>query len=298
MFGVWGNRTNGELFSGRNLDWEKDTGIAQFKCVTVYHPTDTGYPHATFGFMGMWGALAGMSSQGLSVHEANLEENEITFDGFPWVLRLRYVMENAKNLQEGIKVWKSTKNTVGFNHMITSASDAKTGGPAAVAMETMYDYTAFFNDNDPREANATYKGEQIGFPLSEVVWRTNHGYDPTIRQHYEWSQSPSSWSMQRYMMAHDGFKWYDEAKVNIGFEQAINMTSILGDKGHHQFTCTDNTDGSNVLSVAFQPGAQVAWAAWENGHLDSWRPAACNTYVEIDLKPVFAQTGKSNLENL
>ena len=49
----------------------------------------------TFGYLGVWGALAGMSANGLTVHEANLEENEITFDGFPWLLRLRYIMENA-----------------------------------------------------------------------------------------------------------------------------------------------------------------------------------------------------------
>ncbi len=49
----------------------------------------------TFGYIGVWGALAGMSANGITVHEANLEENEITFDGFAWLLRLRYIMENA-----------------------------------------------------------------------------------------------------------------------------------------------------------------------------------------------------------
>ena len=38
---------------------------------------------------------------GLTVHEANLEENEISFGGFPWTLRLRYIMEYASDLQEG-----------------------------------------------------------------------------------------------------------------------------------------------------------------------------------------------------
>ncbi len=38
-FGAWGGRTQGgDLFSGRNLDYSKDTGINQFKLVTVYHP--------------------------------------------------------------------------------------------------------------------------------------------------------------------------------------------------------------------------------------------------------------------
>ena len=38
-----------------------------------------------------------MSAEGITVHEANLEEDEETFLGFPWLLRLRYIMENAHN---------------------------------------------------------------------------------------------------------------------------------------------------------------------------------------------------------
>ena len=59
-------------------------------------------------------------------------------------------------------------------------------------------------------------GQHIGFPLKEAVWRTNHGYDPVIREHYEWSQSPSTWSMQRYMFIHDAFVYYDSVKAKIG----------------------------------------------------------------------------------
>lgn len=58
--------------------------------------------YTTFGFAGLTGALAGMSAKGLTVHEANLEESVESFVGFPWVLRLRYVMENANSLAD---VW-------------------------------------------------------------------------------------------------------------------------------------------------------------------------------------------------
>ena len=34
------------------------------------------------------------------MHEAGDDSKAETFDGFPWVLRLRYVMENAANLTE------------------------------------------------------------------------------------------------------------------------------------------------------------------------------------------------------
>jgi hypothetical protein len=126
--------------------------------------------------------------------------------------------------------------------------------------ETMFDYTAYFLDNDPREKNATYvdskSGQvtQIGFPMKEAVYRTNHGYDPKIRAHYEWSQSPTSWSMRRwvfgeislifgrYMMFFDGFNYYQEAGIPLGELEAINMTSIVADKGSdHPYICEDNT---------------------------------------------------------
>ena len=63
--------------------------------------------------------------------------------------------------QEAIALWEATNNTVGFNHMVASAPDAasylasKSVGPGvAVAMETMYDYTAYFTDNDSRSDGA------------------------------------------------------------------------------------------------------------------------------------------------
>ena len=41
-------------------------------------------------------------------------------------------------------------------------------------------------------------------------------YDPVIRAHYEWSQSPSSWSMQRYMFIHDALTSYQAENKKIG----------------------------------------------------------------------------------
>lgn len=58
--------------------------------VLVTVPNDGGHPSASLGFVGMYGPLAGMSSQGLTVHEANLEVDKNSLNGFPWALRLRY----------------------------------------------------------------------------------------------------------------------------------------------------------------------------------------------------------------
>jgi len=43
--------------------------------------------------LGMWGALAGMSANGLTVHEANLEEKQIGFSGtlLSHIQPLRYI---------------------------------------------------------------------------------------------------------------------------------------------------------------------------------------------------------------
>ena len=81
--------------------------------------------------------LTGMSSQGLTVHEANLESNDISFFGFPWLLRLRYIMSYAKNLQEGVDLWMNTNSTVGFNHGIGSGKfkfKFKFNSPACITL--------------------------------------------------------------------------------------------------------------------------------------------------------------------
>lgn len=156
MFAVWGSRTlNGDLYSARNLDWNKDTGVNKYKLVVVTVPDDGAMPSVSVGFAGLYGTLAGMSAAGLTVHEANLEEDKISFLGFPWVLRLRYIMEFANDISTARQLWSATNNTVGFNHMVASAPDArlyqrKKPRTVALAMETMYQYTAYFGDNDTR----------------------------------------------------------------------------------------------------------------------------------------------------
>jgi len=289
-----------QLFSARNLDWTKDSGINKYKLITVIIPPSDGpngqarAPHAAFAYSGLWGALAGLSAKGITVHEANLEENEITFSGFPWILRLRYIMENAININTAQNLWNSTNNTVGYNHMITSAWDNANGNPHPVtALETMLNYTAMFADNDPREQQATYvysngTVSQIGYPLPNALWRTNHGYDPIIRDHYTWNQSPTSWTQERYMFAYNTFMYYEQNNMLMNVNQALNLTAILGDKGQTSpFQCPNTTDGSNVLSVMFMPGDQVAYAAWEDNSGANWRPACCNTYIKIDFTKWF-----------
>lgn len=63
---------------------EKNTGIAASKLVAVYDIAGTQGPYATFGFASGFGALAGMSRNGVTVAEMNLDNALTTFDG-PYV---------------------------------------------------------------------------------------------------------------------------------------------------------------------------------------------------------------------
>jgi len=298
MFGVWGSRTaGGDLYSARNLDWVANLGLDQFKIVQVWHP-DGAYEHSAVGYVCVWGALTGMSAKGISVHEANLESDMDSFRGFPWLLRLRYIMENAASIDETWTLWENTNNTVGFNHMVASANDAANSPHGALALETMAGYTAYFLDNDPREASATVFDEQknknvrIGFPTTEALWRTNHGYDPMIREHYQWSKTghAAQWSEERYMFAAAFFERHQKEGILINHDSAINITAILGDKGPTAYHCQDSAVGSNIISVTFHPGAQEFWASWEDKSGSAWRPAACNNYVHFELSNWFSQS--------
>jgi predicted choloylglycine hydrolase len=171
MLGVWGSRTrNSSVFTGRNLDWNANTGINKFKLVTVYNFNHSAHSHATIGYAGLAGALTGLSTKGVSVHEANLEEEEITFRGFPWLLRLRYIMENAATVAEAVALWNATNNTAGFNHGIGAPADG------FVVLETRAHYSAVFKDDDPREMGNASSSFFVGHPMKDALWRTNHGY--------------------------------------------------------------------------------------------------------------------------
>lgn len=220
MFGVWGSRTDGgKLFTGRNLDWLKDSGISKNKVIAVYHAAGEN-TYATIGWAGLWGAITGISSKGITVHEANLESDDITFKGYPWVTRLREVMASTENIAEALAFWNSTGNTVGFNHGIGSAADNQ-----AVCLETMKGNTAVFGANDPREREPDIvNGVNIAQAREEAVYRTNHGYDDYTQEHY--IEGNPSYSITRYLLFPQMFDDYQAANKKITYIEAINITYV------------------------------------------------------------------------
>jgi len=284
------------VLSGRNLDWNHDTGINRYKLITVFHPPEVGrHAHATFGFGGLIGALAGMSAAGLTTHEANLESNRDSFRGFPWLLRLRYVLERAADLESAKAVWLATNNTVGFNHMVASAKDG-----AALVIETNAITSAFFSDNDPREKAAAFPGPGgrtiRGDPMAEALYRTNHGFAASIISHYMWNATNAYVdSDHRYHLIAERLRAYEQSGQKANVTTAVHLTSLAAQKGPDYDVCTapfGPDHGSNVLSVATDPTSLIAYAAWEDGNgfgtaPGNWRPAGCNAYLEIDLRQWF-----------
>lgn len=66
------------------------------------------------------------------------------------------------------------------------------------------------------------------------------------------------------------------------------MTAILGDKGtEHFYTCQNNNQGENIISVVYMPKEFKMWAAFEYGTKQTFKSACCGVYVEIDLKRWF-----------
>jgi hypothetical protein len=205
------------------------------------------------------------------------------------MLRLRYVMEHAWDLNSALSIWNATNNTVGFNHGIGSAADAR-----FVVMETNADATALFHDMDPREAAATYSPPnggapvQIGFPLPNAVWRTNNPYDPNMRANFLWSQSPNSNSQQRYEIIHNSIVDVQSRGGEARPLDMVNITAVVGQKGDNYFVCGPPPhSGSNVLSVAFDPLSQVLYSAWEARSGPAWIPAACGTFVVLNMTQWF-----------
>jgi len=318
-YGVWGSRTQDSLlYSSRNLDYASDTGINAHKLIQVFNIDDPKYGgvppggvYASIGFAFGPGALAGMSEVGITTSEMNLDNSVVTFSGVPFPLRLRYVLEEATNLESAMTVWNATNNTNSFNFLIGSAPDAlkykASPSPAingAFALETIMDFTAQFPANSSIERAATFycKGNacqswtnqtgevHIGSPLPEAVWRTNHGFNPRVMA----TQEPLfNNTVFRYNIMHDLFENLAAEGTLIDDHVAIGIVATLGTKGVDYFTCDqDFGHADNIMSIAYAPGPRTPnapssaghmYIAWESGGGSSWRPAACSPYMMFDL---------------
>mmetsp|Transcript_38697 Transcript_38697/g.62913 ORF Transcript_38697/g.62913 Transcript_38697/m.62913 type:complete len:540 (+) Transcript_38697:82-1701(+) len=309
FFAAWGSVTeHGRLLSSRNLDITSDTGISKHKILTVYRLSGQ-HAYATMGFAGYFGALGGMSEAGITVSEANLDNGNVSFDGIPWPLRLRELLGQATTLQEARKMWASRPNSAAFNFLVGSAKDAP-HGPAAVALETMAGFNGEFVGDSDIERKATFscvngtitdgrkcswpnnggKLVRIGEPMHDAVFRSNHALHPLVMKYGEplWNDT-----VMRYFLLHDRLSEATTGGMKLTAEGAVNITSLLGIKGPDYGSCDRSNfqDSTHVMSLVYDPSQVEAYMAWEDGHAETWTPAACNVYLHVNLKQWFDGNG-------
>ena len=232
----------------------------------------------------------------------NLDNSKTAFEGPPFPMRLRMVLEGATTLGEARALWEATNNTDSMNYLVASGPER-----SAFAIEAVRGFSRFFGDNAPAEASATCAvgseaggtcgngfpdlpasggKKAIGMPLTDAVWRTNHAVHADIMP----TQEPLfNGTTFRYELLRDLFTHYAEQNKPIGDAEAVAIAATLGIKGRDFLSCdpVQFADGDNIMSIAYAPkdasdAAGHAWVAWEDGTGASWRPAACAPYVRID----------------
>lgn len=293
MMAAWGRRTDGGgLLATRNLDWVVDSGVSVSKLVTVYHPPEPGRAaHATVGFAGFVGAIAGMSARGVTVSQSNLDNSRVLLNASAWPFRLRYIMETADTVADVRAVYSTgalaaTAGTA--NHIVGCQSDAAAGRTAAVAAECIAPVNALYADDDPAEAAAVdpATGARIGFPLPHALFRSNHALSARIlpTQVPLWNDT-----LQRYNMLRQFILDAEPGTMNETY--AVQIAATLGQKGDDYYACAPASfsSGDNVISVAYNPARARLYAAWEDvTAADGWTPACCTFYTRFDLGEWFA----------
>ena len=97
--------------------------------------------------------------------------------------------------------------------------------------------------------------------------------------------------LYRYKLLHDTFVYYENSGTSIGYQEAVNLTAVVGDKGgvsRQSFLhCANATGGSNIISATFHPASQRMFVAFEDGTGDDHVPACCGTYVEFGMEKWF-----------
>ena len=173
FFAAWGPRTiDGKMFASRDLDWNNDTGIANYKMLAFYEPTGQ-IPYAMATYTGLIGALNGMNLSGVTVSEIGSHNNNTTMKGEPWTLRMRDILSTAGNLDQVKAIlwdFKNRPNTGGYNWMFSYGDPANNGLNAGVLdVESDSITTSVFGDNSDIERNAVWIDNK-GIPVTSAVF--------------------------------------------------------------------------------------------------------------------------------
>lgn len=324
-FMAWGSRCEqGRLFGCRNLDWEKDIGMAAHKSVTVFHPVDdNGEPEnasAIFGYIGMLGAMAGMNARGIALSEIGAFNIRETFQGRPWHYAFREVLDEARDMDGAKKIFLRGNFLQGYCFVAgwgaPHAFGTGTFAPAGVSVEVDAENTEILKDDDPKEREALcvdtdgnpilFDGEPLkyGLPLKDATFRADTAFAASVRSGQCTDKGPARPGQSGN--AREGRTWRElyqpisraiqSLTEGLPFEDAPDRWSAYASPGPaHPMTrdealgiciaAGDNKD--NVMSVFYDASQLKAAVAFETGTGDTWTPAAKSGYIELNFNGVF-----------
>jgi hypothetical protein len=316
---AWGSRTeDGRLMAFRNLDWISQSGMHEFRLITVY-ALDGYTPFFTCGYMGCIGALSGMNAAGITIGEIGAFNTNQGFDGTPWTLITRKILEQARNQEEASVLMNSANHTLGYNYIIACGDPAsyKTSGfsPSGRAYETCYKICEEFTDNDRKEAEASWTDAVgvkhfFGTPLPEAIFRADTAFSPLVRSTQTADGGPGNpgslgdptrpGETNSYLDGHlpmrdmlETFRLggsYLFPPRNIRVLENIKPRLI----GRDEIICIAGTvahnteklflNDWNVMSVIYDATLLKAWIAFETCDGNNWLNAPDSGYLEIDLE--------------
>jgi hypothetical protein len=317
MFAVWGSRTvDGKLLASRDLDWVSQTGMHEDRLVTVYRP-DGLNAFVTMDYAGVVGGLAGMNEKGLAFSEIGSFSAREELDGTPWTLLVRQAMEEAANLEEGVRIIEGGRHTLGYNYMLADGDPARFGTPLfkprAAVFETNFECCETFYEDDPKEHEASWtdpsgKAIHYGLPMTEGVARGDMAYGQRTRALQAADNGPGEPANNgdplkgsTYIECHkpmvDMIRAYESGaeyvyplrntKVietgkprKIGVEEALTIAATVA----HNTEKLGESDW-DVMSIVYAPTDLDFWVAYEScDPAGNWKNAPDSGYVQFNLQ--------------
>jgi predicted choloylglycine hydrolase len=116
----------GSALLGRNLDYPSLGYVQDYSLVTVYRPKGK-HAFAAIGFPGLVGCLSGMNDAGLSlaileVMEIKQGEPRFDYEGVPYALCYRRLLEECTTIEEAKKLLTGMKRTATTNLVLADRS--------------------------------------------------------------------------------------------------------------------------------------------------------------------------------
>lgn len=322
FFAVWGSRTTeGKLYASRNLDWVSQTGMHEDRLIAVYRP-DGQNAFVTMGYAGVLGALAGMNERGICFSEIGAFSVREELDGTPWTFLSRRVLEEAKNLAEGVAIVEQAPHTLGYNYLVADGDPSHFGKgsfrPGAAAFETNFECCETLYDDDAKEHAACWidpAGRRVfyGLPLKQAVMRADMAFAQKTRALQATDNGPGDpentgdpFKGETYLNyhkpMHDMIRAYETGSEytfpvrnlnvieagkphRIGVEEALTIAATVA----HNVEKLPENDW-NVMSVVYAPTDLAFWVAFESvDHAANWKNAPDTGYWHFELSHLLEQ---------